>query len=366
MKKIFIVLFVLLIALSVFGYITAASSTSTLNIEKNVKIGVIAGTTGQTAATGKAYVKGFKMAMEQWNASSTHTTKFSAVFEDDSLAATTSLATYKKLRDEDIVDAYAILSSSTIDAVYDHVHDEGKPVALGFEQSRTEVADNIFQVLPAMRPVQFALGVKMKGDDYLKPVAAVSRSLPMYEDFYEGYKAGYVGDIPKFDIGSDITDIRKQAEAIINAKPDVIAIFMTPKDGALLANEILKITTSANRPRITFDQSYESGADEYQRVLGEDISKLDGSVVSMSKSDPTETFLASYETKYNEKPLAEASMGYNSFMLLATTFDNDAKKWVDNISKTRFDGADGPVSFTNTGLRAPIIHFGELKTGKII
>ena len=332
------------------------------NEEEAIKIGVIAGTTGQYAPAGEAYVKGFKLALAEWNNSKTP--KFEAVFEDDGFEAVKGLSAYQKLSGADKVSAYAVLSSFTIDAIYDLVHTENKPVALGFEQSKPAEGDNIFQVLPAAKPVQFALGQKIKELGYKKPVAAVSNNTSVYQNFYDGFKEGVGDEVKKFDIGNDIGGIRSQALAMMVTKPDVVAFFMAPKDGALLVKELLKITTAGKRPFFVFDQSIQSGVTDYQTVLGADFSKINDSLVSMSKNDFTSDFIKNYQTKYNEEPPFGSDMGYSAFTLLAKTYNTDASTWISNMAKAKFVGADGEVSFDPAGLRLPNIFFGKLKDGK--
>lgn len=329
-----------------------------------ITLGVIAGTTGQYAPAGEAYLKGFKLAQEEWNSS--HTPKFNIIVEDDGFEAVKGLSAYQKLKGLNKVDAYAIVSSFTIDAIYDLVHKESKPVALGFEQSKPAEDDNIFQVLPAAKPIQFALGKKIKESGYLNPVAAVSNNTPVYQNFYDGFKDGFGANVKKFDIGSDISGIRSQALAIANGKSDVVAFFMAPKDGALLVKEILKMTAFKNRPYFIFDQSIQSGARDYQEILGSDMSKINGSLVAMSKNDFTPDFISSFKAKYNEDPLFASDMGYNSFMLLANSYNGNVEKWVGNMKTIKFVGADGEVYFDNAGLRVPNVFFGKLTDGKVV
>ena len=166
-------------------------------------------------------------------------------------------------------------------------------------------------------------------------------------------------------MGSDVGAIRSQALAIVSLKPEVVAFFMAPKDGAQLVKEILKITNSSNRPYFVFDQSVQSGVVDYQTILSSDISKIDGSLVSMSKNDFTTDFTKAYSVKYNEKPPFGSDMGYNSFMLLANTYDKNSQVWITNMKKAKFTGADGEVYFDQTGLRVPNVFFGKLKDGKV-
>lgn len=327
-----------------------------------IKIGVIAGTTGQYAPAGEAYVKGFNLAIEEWN--KLHETKFSAIVEDDGFEAVKGLSAYKKLSGSNKVDAYAILSSFTIDTVYDQIRQENKPVALGFEQSKPAEDDNVFQVLPFARPVQFALGQKIKNLGYKKAIAAVSNNTSVYQNFYDGLNGGYGGGVQKFNVGSEVAGIRSQALAMASLNPDAVVIFMAPKDGALLVKELLKVTKSATRPHLFFDQSIQSGLSDYQTVLGLDLPKIDGSLVSMSKNDLTPEYSTAYKSKYNERPPFGSDMGYNSFMLLANTYSPNPQKWIENMKKAKFTGADGEITFDQKGLRVPNVFFEKFASIK--
>lgn len=346
-----------LIVLGLVGYFNQNSNS------KEVKLGVIAGTTGAYAAAGEGYMKGFNLAMEEWN--KTHELKFNDVVEDDGFNAVKGLAAYQKLKSFDKPDAYAIVSSFTIDATSDLLHTEGKPVALGFEQSKPAEADNIYQILPSAKPVQFSLGEKAKSLGYKNAVVAVSNNSPVYQNFYAGFTEGY-GNAPEFKINSDNSQISTQAIAMLKSKPDVVVIYMVPKDGALLVREILKLTTKENRPFFVFDQSIQSGLPDYTKILGADFSKIDNSIVAMSRNDLSTNFSQMYKAKYNEVPPFGADMGYNSFTLLASTYDKSSVNWIDNMQKAKVAGADGEFTFNKEGLRMPDVVFAKLVNGQVI
>lgn len=359
MKKIIYII----IAILVLGGIVWANQSKNNEPKGTVKLGVIAGTTGEYASAGEGYVKGFNLALEEWNNS--HDLKFSAIIEDDSFNAVKGLSAYKKLSGSDKVDVYAILSSFTIDAVYDLVHEEGKPVALGFEQSKPAEDDNIFQVLPAAVPVQRGLGEELKRLGYTKPAIVVSNNTPVYQNFYSGFLEGFGKGLTKYDIGSDIGTLRSQALAIVNSKPDIVVFFGVPKDCALIVEEILKIAGN-NPPKFAFDNSFESGLSDYKNILAGDMNKINGSIISMSKNNFTEEFKNSFKEKYNMEAPFGSDMGYNSFMLLATTYDTDPVKWIGNMKNAQFTGADGELRFDEAGLRIPNIFFGKVENGEVI
>jgi hypothetical protein len=96
------------------------------------------------------------------------------------------------------------------------------------------------------------------------------------------------------------------------------------------------------------------------------MNQLNGSLVSMSKNDFTEDFSRAFLAKYGIDPPFGSDMGYNSFMLLASTYDSDSQRWLINMRNARFTGADGEISFESTGLRIPNIYFGKLIGGNVI
>ncbi len=357
MKKSLYILLLLAIVIGAFYLVGTRSKPIT-----QIKIGVIAGTTGQYASAGEGFVKGFNTAVSVWNNS--HADQFVSVIEDDGFDAVKGLSAYKKLSSIDKPEAYVVLSSFTIDAIYDLVHAEGTPVALGFEQSKPAEDDNIFQVLPAAKPIQVGLGEKVKSLGYTKPVVAISNNTSVYQNFYDGFNKGFGGNVKKFEIGSDIGGIRSQALAITKEKPDVVAVYMAPTDGALLVKEIIKI--SGNKPPyFVFDQSIVSGGTDYSKVFGTEIGRIDGSLVSMSKNNFTKDFQDEYMRRYNTPPTFGTDMGYNAFMLLANTYANRSDKWIANMKNAKFTGADGEVFFDSVGLRVPDIFFGKLDNGTV-
>lgn len=327
-----------------------------------VTIGVIAGTTGQYAAAGEGYLKGFELAREEWNMG--HALQFNEVVEDDGFDSKKGISAYTKLKSVDAVDAYAILSTFTIDVVREDVTNAGMPVALGFEQSAAATDDTIFQVLPAARPVQKKLGEHLK-ETYKKPFAVVSDNTPVYENFYSGFAEGYAGEIHKEMIHNDAGLARTLATKILADKPDVVVFFTAPTDGAMVVRELLR-QSSGPLPQLAFDQSIQSGIQDYKEILGTDLPKLDGAIVALSKNDLTQGFKVAFKAKYNMDAPFAADMGYNSFMLLATTYSADQAEWVRNMKGAQFAGADGEVTFDAAGLRVPNVAFGTFKNSEVV
>lgn len=328
-----------------------------------VTLGVIAGTTGQYAAAGEGYLKGFELAREQWNAS--HELKFNAVIEDDSFDSKKGLAAYKKLTSVDHPDAYAVVSTFTIDVIADEVTKAGTPVALGFEQSTQAKDDSIFQVLPAARPIQKGLGTHLKSLGYKKPLVVVSTNTSVYENFFQGFREGYGEGLVKEEIGVGTASPREIALKVQSEKPDIVVFFTAPTDGALVAKEIIRLQGASKLP-FAFDQSIQSGVEDYKKVFGEKLADLEGSLVALSRNDLTAAFKANFKTKYAAEAPFAADMGYNAFMLLANTHSNDKGAWVANMKRAAFEGADGEVSFDAVGLRVPNIQFGVLSEGAVV
>lgn len=358
-KNIWIGVIVAVVVVGIGVWLVGRQDTSPAEIT----LGVVAGTTGDYAAAGEGYVSGFELARGEWN--STHTLQFRDITEDDGFNAQKGVSAYSKLKNIDAVDAYAILSTFTVDAVYDQLHAEGRPVALGFEQSIPAADDNIFQVLPAARPVQEGLGAYAKRMNYKNPVLLVSNNSPVYQNFAAGFVDGYGRDVTKENITGDVAGLRVLATKIVSEKYDLVVFYMVPKDGAILAREILA-RSKGQHPQFAFDQSIQSGMPDYKTVFGDTLNQLDGSIVALSKNDLTDTFKSAYKEKYDADPPFGSDMGYNSFMLLATTYDTRSSRWIANMKKARFTGADGEVYFDDTGLRVPNTQIAEMRNGDVV
>ncbi len=359
MKKILLglgVLVVLGVGVVIVGHPSAQKGS--------VSLGVIAGVTGDYAAAGEGYVKGFELAREEWNKS--HALQFEAVFEDDGFNAQKGVAAYNKIKSVDKPDAYAIVSSFTIDAIADNLHQEGLPVALGFEQGVAATDDNIFQVFPAARPIMEGLGKQEKSDGYKKPLVLFSNNSPVYQNFVAGFVDGYGEDVVKEVIsGTDGNTIRAAATRALADRPDSINFFMDPPAGALLAKEIL-LQSKGNHPPFVFDQSIQSGKPDYEKVFGKGLAALDESMVVLSRNDLTQDFKTLYKNKYQSEPPFGADIGYNSFELLASTYASSPQTWIKNMKQADFVGADGKVLFNQVGLRVPNLAFGTLKNGEVV
>ncbi len=361
MKKVIIgvvLLIVAVVAICLWQQKNAANTNGS-----TVVVGVIAGTTGTYAAAGEGYVKGFELAREEWNKN--HSLQFQAIIEDDGFNAQKGVAAYNKLKSADSVAVYAILSTFTIDAIAKQLKTEGKPVVLGFEQSTPAEADVIFQILPAARPIQKALGEHLKKLGYKKPVVLVSNNTPVYENFAAGFLEGYGPRATKEVVTGDVAGSRVLATKVLAEKYDVVVFFVAPKDGAILAKEIVT-QAKGSAPKFAFDQSIQSGIQDYKKVLGETLSPLDDSFVALSRNDLTEDFKKLYQEKYQAEPPFGADMGYNTFTLLAETYSASSEKWVKNMQSARLSGADGEVRFDAAGLRIPNAYFAELKGGEVV
>jgi hypothetical protein len=73
-----------------------------------------------------------------------------------------------------------------------------------------------------------------------------------------------------------------------------------------------------------------------------------------------------YKTKYNEVPPFGADMGYNAFILLASTYDASSQVWIENMQKAKVAGADGEFTFNKEGLRLPDVVFAKLVNGTVV
>ena len=326
--------------------------------EGTVKLGVVAGQTGDYAAVGEAFNKGFQLALKEWNAS--NTLQFQATVEDNGFNAQKGVTAYNKLKSVDAVDAYVILDSFTIDAILESVHQENKPVALGFEQSTPATNDNVFQLVPAARPIQKGLGENIKKLGYKSPVVVESNTTSVYANFAAGFVDGYGSNVIRETVSDDVQELRTLATKIVAQKPDIVVFYMNPRNGALLTQEIIR-QSQGTPPKFAYDQSIQNGIDEYKQVFGQTLAHLNGSLVALSRNDFTPEFKRAYQEEYGSEPQFGSDAGYNAFMILADSYDSNSASWISNMAKARFTGADGQVSFDSVGLRVPNVYFVQVK-----
>lgn len=316
--------------------------------EMPIKVGLIAGLSGEYSFIGENHVKGVQLARKVY-LSENPEAQIELIVEDDQFDSKRGVSAYKKLVEIDKVTVLINMTSPTINAVYDQVVQTGMPVIQSGEQGQEPTDDNVFQMLPGNIELEKQLGEYVRNLKTDKVVLIYSNE-PTWIRFTEAFKEGYGSEIESHKLDLQEKDFRTTAAKISQANPTTIVYLGVAEQGAILIKELLKVLKE--KPQFIFDASFQAGFSDYQRILG-DLSVLDGSVVMAVKQTTKEDFVKLYKTEYGEDPGFAADFMYDSLMLLMRTYDSNNKKWINNIKNVDFEGVSGRIKFDDVGVRAP-------------
>lgn len=348
MRKIIIgsiVVIIVVIGIAVWN----GSGTKISTPAKPLKIGLIAGLSGQYAFIGENYKKGILLANEIY-AKNNPERKVEVIVEDDQFDPKKGLSAYKKLTEIDKIDGLINMTSPTINSIYGLVSQVGLPVIQGGEQGQEPTNDNVFQMMPGNISVEEELGKYVKGLNYQNTAVFYSND-PTFLRFFEAFQKGYGGNFDSYKLNPADKDINTVVVKALSTKPGAFVFITMPDQGALVVKETAKLSKGVKLPMV-FDPSFQTGFSDYKRILG-DLSILDGSKVMTIKQTSSESFKTAYKQKYNEEPGVAADLAFDSFNVLINSYDEDRKSWIDAISRANFEGASGAVVFDEAGVRKP-------------
>ena len=362
-----IIIAIVIAILLIFGYTQMSSSPGA---DKPITIGVISGLTGEYAAVGENFVRGFSLAHKEYMKRNPDA-RVELVVEDDKFNAREGVNAYRKMVDINNIDALFNMTSPTINAIYDLVTDTDLPVLQAGEQGQDPTDDNVFQMLAGNIDLEVKMGeyVRSLGQDNIALIHSVD---PTFVRFAEAFKEGYGSQaddhIESFavshgGIGIGSTDYRTIATRVLAKNPSTIVLIINPPQGALIVKEMLNI--SGGQLNLVFDASFQTGFPEYQRALG-DLSVIDGAFVMGIKEFSDPEFEKLYEEEYGVKPGFFSADSFDSFNLLMATYDPDKAKWLRNIKYVNFDGVSGRISFDEVGVRAPQTEAKIIKNGELV
>ncbi len=357
MKKTLIAVVVLL---AVIGGIALLPHNSGV---KNIKIGMILPLTGEYGALGENVVKGAQLARDEYVKAHLGA-DVQIIAEDDVLDAAKGLTAYKKLTDLDHVQAIIPASGPTLGAIYDDAKANNIPMVTVSSESKTESADNVFQIRPSTESIEVGLGAYLKEHTSGK-IVIVRTNDQLTQKFSEKFMSGYGSNIETFITNRGDKDFRTIAAKILAEKPDVIVTSNYAEDGTQLLKAILNMTRTGSRPLFVFDPVFNESFSDYKKVLG-DMNVLNGSVVASIQSDDSENFISAYKAKYGEAPGQLADLGYDAFKVMMNSYNSDKTTWIKNLAATdNLPGASGNITFDSLGLRNSRFEIGTLQDGKI-
>jgi branched-chain amino acid transport system substrate-binding protein len=319
------------------------------NDEQTIKIGSIAGITGEYAEVGENWTNGIKLAHEQHQASNSQL-RVEIVQEDSGFDTQTGVTAYKRLTNIESIDALINLGTPTMDGIYRLVKDAPYPVVHGFEQSAEAQDDSVVQLSPSNDPAERALG-EYAIEQVHKEVVVLYNDSTTYVNFLEAFKEGFSGSVNQVALSPDEqNDFRTQVTKALTNNPDAIVFITTPQQAASVTNQLMD--QGATELPLLHDANLHTGFTDYKRLVGDNFSKLSDDVFTIIKSPTKQAFVDDYKKRFGEKPGVAADMGYDAFNLLVKTYSSDSKEWLENVKSADFSGASGQASFNDVGMRA--------------
>lgn len=319
-----------------------------------IRVGVIAGLSGDYAATFQNWVNGINLAYEIYQQEG-RKPAVKLTVEDDAFSPSKGLKAYKKLIEVNQIDALINGSSATIGAISPLVVKKNFPVIQLGEETGSPADDNIFQISPGNIEAEFALGEYLS-KLYPDNLALFYTTHSTMIRFADAFKKGYKQPLAEYEMPPQMTDLKSLVARALNKKPTCIAILAFPPQGALLVKEL---QSTDNKIKFAFDASFQTGYTEYKRLLG-DLTFLDNEIVTTLSLATDPKFKELYTKHYNQEPGIAADLGFDSFNLLISKYSNSQNEWNFRIKSEGFNGASGNIVFNNSGVRKP-----EFKVGKI-
>lgn len=281
--------------------------------------------------------------------------------EDDGFDTKKALSAYKKLTGINKINALMNGTTASINAIYGLVSVTDIPVIQAGEQSLDPTDDNVFQIMPGNILSEIELGEYVKNKEYddLTIVYTNHDTMVLFKD---AFREGFGGEVIEYKVNPNETDVRSIATKIMSKNPKAISLFMFPESGALMVNEILKI--AKEKPQFIFDQNFQSGINDYKRILGS-FDKLNGSIVMTIVNNAGEDFMEKYRKRYGEENGIASTWGYDGFNLLMKSYDKNGKKWIKNIKNADFEGVEGEIIFNEVGIRKPQLEVKIIENGEL-
>ena len=325
----------------------AHGETKTARPVAKLRIGVIAGLSGEYAAVFQNWVNGITLAHEAYQRKN-RAPEVVMTLEDDGFSATKGLAAFRKLQDIDKIGALLNGTSATIGAISKIVTRSAFPVIQLGEETDAPADDNILQIMPGNIASEKALGEYLSGR-FPSGLTLFVTTHPTMIRFATALREAYGSSVVQIEMDPQATDLKTFAQRALAKKPSCIAILAFPPQGALLVKALREVHYSGP---LAFDGNFQSGLGEYEQILG-DLSFLDDDTVMTITSEMDPSFRAAYRSRFNEEPGVMADLGYDAFNLLIEQYDADAAKWTANIKAAHAHGASGEIAFDGTGVRLP-------------
>ncbi len=359
-KKILLLAAVVIVVIIVIGLVSKSG------VKSEVTIGIIDVLSGDKAPLGQNFKKGVEMARDEYAALHPDK-KVTLIFEDDALDTAKGLAAFKKLQQENKIDALIVATSPTINAIYDEVSSTTIPVITYGTQSIEEKNDNVFHIFPNPIFADTALGLTMRtlNPSPTESVVGVYTNDMTLISFYNAFQDAVGQNITEFGLDMENSkSVQDAAKKVLEKKPKYVFMTNYANLGAQFIKELKSLSGGKIQQTLVFDLTFNKVLGDYEKVLG-DLKVLDGSFVVSLKEVDSASFDQRYTKKYGEPRGELADFGYDSLSTLLETQGKTGSEWITNIQKSKINGTTGEISFDSIGRRVPSFTITQIKDGKI-
>ena len=330
------------------------------NNAQPVRVGVIAGLSGDYAAVFQHWVNGISLAHEDYQRER-RSPAVELFVEDDQFTPRVGLGAYYKLRQTRHIDALLNGSSATIGAIVELVRRSGLPTIQMGEEASAPRDDNIVQIMPGNVEMERGLGAYL-AQRYPSGMVVFYTAHATMIRFLEGFKLGYGKPLKSYQLEPTEADLRPHVLKALAGKPSCIVILAFPPQGAALVRAMRDL--SALDTPLAFDANFQSGMREYASLLG-DLSFLDSATVATLRKPDAPNFRMRYKQRFGEEAGIGSDWGFDAFNLLMAHYEPSPGAWVKRLKAASFEGASGKISFDQAGIRKPefeIVTVRELRS----
>jgi len=357
--------------LAVFGLIAGLTLGVAPQVmaQNKVQLGIVTALTGSMAAPGVFQMNGFKLAVDELNASggiSVAGRKYIVELKvyDTRASPTEGASAMQRLATVDKVPVVlGELSSGVAAAIAPIAQDFSIPLILTVPTGPNLTEQNnpfVFRVNAHNQQLNVALAdflskqgwspisfIAWNNDAGRGGVSGLKELLPAAKDGYVGYFN--VGEV---DFASHITNLRKnQSKAVM--------LFMDEEPGSLAIKQIRDAGL-----KINLVGTLAMGSDRFVKRL--DAQKLEGMVQynafpPNSEQPRIKNFSQRYKAKYGEEAHGFAAQSYDGIMVAIAAIQaagsvSDGKAIRDALTKIDYQGVIGPIKFDKKGQASPNVY----------
>lgn len=318
-----------------------------------LKIGFIGNLTGQYSEYTVNFREGVELARDVHNKSSSVKTEI--VYEDDSFESKKGMLAFQKLVGQDGIRGLINVTTPTIGVIKSEINKKHLPtIQFGIEPDGSQ-DDYVFTVYPGgigteqkvAKEVQRELGI------CTNPLLVYSQVEAMIsqKDFF---KKGYAGNLKEYVLSNQLESIKGDSLKVYKIiTPDCIVMQTTPLDGAHFIKNYLLY--SRQMPKFFFSSIFYPAIGEYQKVLGNNMSKIGNSLVPIVDTYAADEFKKLFKEKHGREPGAYAEFGFDAFQVLVNAYEADTGAWIQHIQSTDLKGVSSHITYTDTGSVDPEI-----------